>query len=123
MALKKVILRHAIVAGCLGTLFVVSVLPICHLAFLVWLVVLFSIIHVGKGLDERGITAAFVTEIVVMACVVALAAWAPVKIIDRHLDQVIDLPKTELTLTELHADTSPLRRAFDFLYDEPAPAG
>ena len=112
MTLTKAIIRHAILAASLGTLTVVSVLPLHALFFVIWLVIVARIaVEIGK-LEARFSRAALLTEIIVMGAVLTAAAWAPVKIVDQRLAQEFVLPKTEITLAEMRSPDFPLYRAF-----------
>lgn len=93
---------HFVAALVLGTVVVVSPLPIREAAAIVWLVILFVFIRDYFRDGRRKLAlAALLLQAFVMAGVVTAATLAPGKTADRILDGPVTLPQREMTLAEL----------------------
>jgi len=99
------VLRNGLLPSLLGTITVVSVLPLNFAAFALWLALLASFVR--KQLRQRRSTIAVTSAMMQMAVIVAIVTAAHLasgKMTDRFLDRTILLPKSRMTLGELEGD-------------------
>ncbi len=95
----SLVIRNVLLASVFGI--VAVALPFSFITLAIWLVVFLW--SVGKQHGARG-GVAVVSQIAVMALIIATAVIAPVKTTERFLDRTIELPKSSMTLAEIEGD-------------------
>lgn len=105
------IAMNTLIPCLLGSLFVVSILPLNALVLLIWLALLvfgsrhhFNAHRTTCGMAIIGI------QVFVMVSIITAAHFAPVKTTDSVLARTVMLPETEMTLAELRERAAVHRR-------------